>query len=162
MVRQRADALPLACETAIPLDDQRMDRGATMAQSTEAFVEAEAAGYTWERRTPQLEDDHLMAHTRNWLDALPKGVRPVQLPASFPRIANELSRLWPDTAALDQYFDDKEFSPRQDRHGFPPLIKEELLAMHVYSLRNRPRSFEERIPHQMSLLDSAFVAGELP
>src|SRR5450631_1889728 len=105
-----------------------------MPESTESFIEAEAAGFAWERRSPQLEDDRLMPHTQNWLNALPKGVCPVHLPTAFPRIANDLCRLWPETAVvLDQYFEEKEFSPRQDRRGFPPLIKEELLAMHVYS-----------------------------
>lgn len=77
---------------------------------------------------------------------------PVHLPAEFPRIANELARLWPETAALDLYFGEKEFSPRENRSGFSPLIREELLAMHVYSLRNRPVPYEERVPRQVSLL----------
>ena len=109
-----------------------------MQESTESFIEAEAAGHTWERRSPTSEDSQVLAHTHNWLNALPQGVRPVHLPADFPRIANDLARLWPETSALDHYFEDKEFSPREDRQGFPALIKEELLAMHIYSLRNRP------------------------
>jgi hypothetical protein len=125
-----------------------------MSESTQSFIEAEAAGYTWERRSPRLEDDHLMAHTQNWLNALPRGVRPVHLPAAFPRIANELCSLWSDTLVLDRYFEEKEFSPRPDRAGFPPLIREELLAMHVYSLRSRPTPFEARDPQQVSLLGS--------
>ena len=124
-----------------------------MRNNTESFIEAEAAGHTWERRSPTPEDSHVLAHTHNWLNALPHGVRPVHLPADFPRIANDLARLWPETSALDHYFEEKEFSPREDRHGFPPLIKEELLAMHVYSLRNRRAPYEEGAPHQMSLLD---------
>jgi hypothetical protein len=123
-----------------------------MHESTQSFIDAEAAGHTWERRSRSPEDDQILGHTWNWLNALPKGVRPVRLPAEFPRIANDLSRLWPETAALDLYFDEKEFSPRQDRQGFPPLIKEELLAMHVYSLRNRLVPYSERAPQQMSLL----------
>ena len=124
-----------------------------MQESTKSFTEAEAAGHTWERRSPTPEDSHVLAHTLNWLNALPHGVRPVRLPADFPRIANDLARLWPETSALDHYLEEKEFSPREDRHGFPPLIKEELLAMHVYSLRNRRAPHEERASHQMSLLD---------
>ncbi len=108
-----------------------------MKESTQSFVDAEAAGHTWERRPPSPDDDRVLGHTWNWLNALPKGVRPVYLPTDFPRISNDLSRLWPDTAALDLYFEDKEFSPRPDRRGFPPLIKEELLAIHVYSNRTR-------------------------
>jgi len=115
-----------------------------MHKSTKSFIEAEAARHAWERRLANPDDDHVLGHTQNWLNSLPKGVRPVQLPVTFPRIANDLCRVWSETAALDLYFEEKEFSPRQDRGGFPPLIKEELLAMHVYSLRNRPTSFEQR------------------
>ncbi len=123
-----------------------------MSESAESFVLAEAAGFTWKRRVPEPEDGLLLAHTHNWLEALPKGVRPVHLPQEFPRIANDLSRLWPETAALDRYFEDKEFSARPDRREFPQLIKEELLAMHLYSLRNRPAGYEQRSPRQASLL----------
>jgi len=115
-----------------------------MHKGTKSFIEAAAAGHTWLRRLANPDDDHVLGHTQNWLNSLPKGVRPVQLPVTFPRIANDLCRVWSETAALDLYFEEKEFSPRQDRGGFPPLIKEELLAMHVYSLRNRPTSFEQR------------------
>ena len=74
-----------------------------MTEHTESFIEAEAAGHTWERRSPRPEDDQVLGHTWNWLNALPKGVRPVHLPAEFPRIANDLSRLWAEVAALDLY-----------------------------------------------------------
>ena len=54
---------------------------------------------------------------------------PIHLPADFPRIANDLSRLWSQMATLDLYLRDKEFNPREDRKGFTPLISKELLAM---------------------------------
>ena len=113
-----------------------------MPESTKSFIEAEAAGFTWQRRSPRPEDEHVLGHTHNWLQALPMGARPVHLQQEFPRIANELAQLWEEIPALDLYFEEKEFSPRENRHGFPPLIKEELLALHVYSLRNRPESYE--------------------
>lgn len=123
-----------------------------MSESPESFVLAEAAGFAWERRTPRPEDAHLLAQTQNWLSALPKGVRPVHLPSEFPRIANDLSRLWAEPVALDHYFEEKEFSPRPDRRGFSPVIKEELLCMHVYSLRNRATLYGRRPAKQASLL----------
>ncbi len=127
-----------------------------MAESTESFIEAEAAGYTWERRSPVPADEHLLGHTDNWLNALPKGVRPVHLQHDFPRIANALASLWGATAELDRCFEDIEFSPREDRHGFPPLIKEELLALHVHSLRSRPLPYEvralQRALHQAAVI----------
>ncbi|MBE0548100.1 MAG: hypothetical protein IH627_10695 [Rubrivivax sp.] len=127
-----------------------------MPESTESFIKAEAASHTWERRSPRPEDDNVLAHTDNWLHALPVGIRPIHLQQEFPRIANDLARLWAETPALDLYFEEKEFSPREDRNGFPPLIKEELLAMHVYSLRNRPARYEQqalvRAPHHGAIL----------
>jgi hypothetical protein len=123
-----------------------------MPETTQSFLEAEAAGFTWERRAPLPGDDQILSHTDNWLHTLPKGVRPVHLQSDFPRIANDLARLWTETLALDHYFEDKEFSLREGRSGFPPLIKEELLAMHVHSLRTRPSPYEGRVPQQMSLL----------
>ena len=66
-------------------------------------------GHTWEQRSANPEDDHVLGHTQTWLNALPKGVRPVQRPVTFPRIANDLSKLWSETAALDLYFEEKEF-----------------------------------------------------
>jgi hypothetical protein len=123
-----------------------------MHESTSSFIEAEAAGHTWERSSVHPDDAHVLWHTQNWLNALPKGVRPVHLQVTFPRIANDLSRLWPETSALDRYFEEKEFSPRPDRLGFSALIKEELLAMHVYSLRSRPPAYEDRVTQHASLL----------
>ncbi len=123
-----------------------------MHETPEFFTAAESAGHVWERRKPSPEDEHVLGHTRNWLNALPKGVRPIHLPEEFPRIVNALSSLWDETAALDLYFQEKEFSPREHRQGFAPLIKEELLAMHVYSLRTRSSAPEARVPQKASLL----------
>jgi hypothetical protein len=123
-----------------------------MNESLEAFVPTPAADVGWSRRTPRADDSRLLAHTWDWLNALPKAVRPVHLPADFPRIANDLSRLWPETAALDAYFADKEFSPREGRQGFAPLIKEELLAVHVYSLRTRALHSDGRAPQKSALV----------
>lgn len=121
-----------------------------MHQSAQAFNEVNPAGFSWERRSPRPDDEHVLGHTDSWLHALPKGLRPVRLQQDFPRIANDLARLWAKTEELDRYFDDKEFSPRDDRSGFPPLVKEELLALHLYSLRTRLASYGGRatqVPH---------------
>ena len=115
-----------------------------MPQSTQSFIEAKAAGYTWERRSPVPADEHVLGSTENWLNALPTGARPVLLQQSFPRIANDLARLWPEIEELDRYFEDMEYSSRAGRRGFPPLIQEELLAMHFHALRSRPVSYEEQ------------------
>ena len=117
-----------------------------------ARTDADSSSYAWARRSPSIEDEQLTSATVHWLDALPHGVRPVHLPDDFPRIANALCRLWPTTPALDLYFEEKEFSLREDRRGFPALIKEELLALHVHSLHTRPLPYEVRAPQRSSLL----------
>ena len=122
-----------------------------MLESNESFIETEAAGHSRHRRSLRPEDRQMLAHTDNWLNALPAGVRPLHLQQEFPRIANDLARLWGDTPALDQYFEEIEFSPREDRRGFRPLIKEELLAIHVYSLRHRPVPYAGRALQRASL-----------
>lgn len=118
--------------------------GAGMSESTESFIKAEVAGHTWKRRSPLPEDAHLLGHTDNWLYALPVGIRPVQLQLEFPRIANDLARLWTQTRGLDIYLEEKEFSSRENRRGFTPLIQEELRAMHLYALRSRSVLYKER------------------
>lgn len=86
------------------------------------------------RRERRLEDWMLMAATADWLKALPVGARPVSLHRRFPRIANELHRLWNQKQELSQYFEGLLEDARGTRQGFPPLIREELLALQAYAL----------------------------
>lgn len=89
------------------------------------------------RRPRERGDVRLFAETLDWLESLPRGVRPVQLPVDFVRITNELMRLWNDPAKLDRYFFEKGTDRRGGRIGFPPLVGEELNALHVHSVRSR-------------------------
>lgn len=89
------------------------------------------------RRPRERGDVRLFAETVDWLEALPHGVRPLQLPVDFIRITNELMRLWNDPAALDRYFLEKRTDRRGGRVGFPLLVGEELNALHVYSVQRR-------------------------
>lgn len=92
------------------------------------------------RRPPDWRDARLFAATIDWLDALPFGVRPVHLPVDFIRITNDLMRLWDHPVELERYFLEKELSRRSGRQGFPPLVGEELRALHIYSTRRRLRA----------------------
>ena len=108
-----------------------------MQASSEARGDVRPAAVAWVRHHPRPEDLFLTEPTKNWLDALPKGVRPRYLLWLFPRIVNEPFRLWDRPVALDLYFAEKESSPRDGRAGSPPLIREELLVLHLYPLRTR-------------------------
>ena len=89
----------------------------------------------WNRRPLQARDKALLGSTLYWLDALPRGVRPLQLPIRFARIANELCRLWLRPADFDFCLWDLRTDRRGDRDGFPPLVAEELRALHAYAER---------------------------
>lgn len=94
----------------------------------------ESLDWSLVRRARRLEDWMLLADTSKWLRSLPVGARPVALHKKFPRIANELCRLWFDANALADYFDSLLYDRRPGRQGFPALIQEELRALHAYSL----------------------------
>ncbi len=95
------------------------------------------ANRTLGRRPRRSGDVRLFGVTIDWLASLPAGVRPLQLPIDFTRITNELNRLWDDPVELDRYFSEKEADHRGGRVGFPPLVREELIALHIYSVRRR-------------------------
>jgi hypothetical protein len=103
------------------------------AMSTEFMSVSKAMG----RRPREQKDVRLLALTKRWLSSLPYGVRPVQMPVDFTRIANELARLWETPVELDRYLAEKESDRRGHRVGFPPLVAEELNALHIYSVRRR-------------------------
>ena len=100
-----------------------------------ASVSFNGASLALGRRPRRREDVRLLAETIDWLEALPFGVRPVQLPIDFIRITNELARLWNDPIELDRCLSEKESDRRGGRVGFPPLVGEELNALHIYSVR---------------------------
>ncbi len=101
----------------------------SMPASFEAMREQLWIGY---RRARRVEDQVLLRDTLLWRRGLPKGVRPHELPLLFPRIANELCRVWNDAPALDAYLDSLLFDKRGGRKGFPPLVREELQALSVF------------------------------
>jgi hypothetical protein len=88
----------------------------------------------WPRRRLQKSDQILLDECKAWLLTLPVGVRPRYLPVQFPRIVNEIFHLWHDPIALERYLIDKFVQHRENWQGFSPLIREELLAMDMYSV----------------------------
>jgi hypothetical protein len=122
-----------AAETAFAEADQ----ASRNRMATNASAEFNGAALALGRRPIEGRDARLSAATIDWLEALPFGVRPLQLPVDFIRIANELTRLWNDPVELDRYFSEQESDHRGGRIGFPPLVGEELNALHTFSVRRR-------------------------
>lgn len=92
------------------------------------------------RRRALLPTDHtLMVDTHRLLLSLPKGVRPLQLPRDFPRIANALSLRWPILDSAIAYLDELLVDRRGGRRGFPPLVAEEIRALRGFALAQLER-----------------------
>ena len=85
----------------------------------------------WSKRRRPLEesDVRLTPLAMSWLERLPHGVRPLNLPHSYPRILNQLAAAWNDVDACLAMLDDLVVDQRGDRHGFPSNIALELVAL---------------------------------
>jgi hypothetical protein len=84
-------------------------------------------------RQPMTTDDlHLSPETRQLLQSLDKLVLPIHLASRFPRVLNEIARLWRRPAHLDRYFDDLLIDKRGGRQGFPFAVAAELAGLKDY------------------------------
>jgi hypothetical protein len=83
------------------------------------------------RRSLQPLNQQLPA-TAKWAAGVPVEVQPLALVQMFPRIANNLARLWHDNIGLQNYLDDLLVDRRGGRCGFPPEIQSELLILRAY------------------------------
>ena len=68
-----------------------------------------------------------MAH--DWLASLPGPMRPAELCAAYPRVANRLALCWNDPALTERLLDDLLIGRRGKRKGFPASVTEELLRL---------------------------------
>lgn len=88
------------------------------------------------RRWRQPLDQQLPA-TARWVATLPSEIQPLALLQRFPRIANDLARVWHDDTELQLHLDELLTDRRGGRQGFPPEIHQELLMLREYSNRQR-------------------------
>jgi hypothetical protein len=116
----------------------------------------------WLRRAACSSDVSLLAMTDDWLCALPKGARPLRMPGRFPRITNELARLWNDHHLLGDYFREKEGDQRGDRIGFEPIIKEELFALRVHSASAAASNAREQQKPQTMSIEFVSLQPKMP
>lgn len=84
---------------------------------------------------PQAEP--LSSVARVWLTSLPAGLRPAQLCARYPRVANRLALCWPDRGLALRLFDDLLVDRRGGRRGFPAEVKAELVALRDRASREK-------------------------
>jgi hypothetical protein len=71
--------------------------------------------------------DELHNETRAWLKHLPRNVEPRALVKQFPRLANDIARLWSDAPVCGKFIDNLLFGTRNGtREGFPYEVAFEL------------------------------------
>ena len=73
-----------------------------------------------------------LARTLEWVASLPADVQPTALLRHYARIANVIAAIWRDSKSLQSYMDCLFTDDRGDRHGFPPDVLHELLALREY------------------------------
>ena len=85
------------------------------------------------RRAGQADESRLSAETVAFLSSLDQSVRPYQLAVRFPRIVNNVARLWQQPGQLDRYLAELLIDTRGNRQGFPLRILTELVTLKEHS-----------------------------
>lgn len=93
----------------------------------------------WEKaRSPQREQDQVLSdQVLGWLQLLPQPVRPSELCARYPRVANRIALCWSDPLLTEQVFDALLLSQRGKRKGFPPRVAAEMLRLRAFHARHK-------------------------
>ena len=76
--------------------------------------------------------NYMLPASMQWLNALPKVVRPWALITEYPRIANLLVIAWGNPTACRAYFDNLLVDRRGNRKGFPPDVLRDLQRLRDY------------------------------
>jgi hypothetical protein len=90
------------------------------------------ADFSKRRQPPKKEDLELSAEGRALLASIEASARPTQLAERFPRIVNQMARLWKMPREMDRCFDELLTDTRGTRSGFPLQILMELGALKDY------------------------------
>lgn len=82
------------------------------------------------RRVPTQLDLRLQDATMMWLRSLDPAMRPRELAARFPRLANRLAACWHDPTETMRVIGELVLDSRGGRRGFPLGVATELTALH--------------------------------
>jgi hypothetical protein len=83
--------------------------------------------------------------TTTWIDALPNSVRPRELGARYPWIADKLCLLWNEPRRCTRYLADLLIARSGTRDGFGPKVAREIsgLRLHYAMLHPRERGWTD-------------------
>lgn len=101
-------------------------------------------GPDWQalRRPVDPQQVQLRPHALAWLRKLEPELRPRELIARFPRVANQIAEAWSDPVLCLRVLSALVVDQRGDRRGFPLSVAVELTTLHdhLYALARRQRT----------------------
>jgi len=95
-------------------------------------TKAKQAAKSYMRQPVTFDDLGLCLEARALLQSFDNRFLPIHLACRFPRVLNQIARLWNRPARLDDYFDDLLIDRRGGRQGFPFAVASELSALKHY------------------------------
>jgi len=98
-----------------------------------------AGPHDWSQHRKPPPVDYLLPASEEWIDLLPPAAFPGALATHYPRIVNLIAILWNDHTGCFLYFDDLLIDRRGGRHGFPDVVKRDLLRLRDYWWHVRSR-----------------------
>jgi hypothetical protein len=97
-------------------------------------------------REPQRPmDTALSSMAQDWLQTLPRPIRPAELCTAYPRVANRLALCWNDPALTERLLDDLLIGRRGKRKGFPKAVADELLRLRRFHDHFRGSETEDTV-----------------
>jgi len=100
--------------------------------------EGQDFAHIWSNKRKAVPPKNLLPVSSKWLLGLPNNVRPYNLAAKYPRIANILALQWSKPAACRAYFNEILSDRRGNRKGFPAEVLRELKGLRDYHYEMRP------------------------
>jgi hypothetical protein len=83
-----------------------------------------------DKRAPSNREDRILSlDAVDWLQSLPRDVRPYNLAQRYPRICNRLVERWKYPDLMIPYFEDLLMAGRGGRQGFPMTIAMEIAGL---------------------------------
>src|SRR5690348_4145714 len=85
--------------------------------------------FDWNAFRRKRPPEGLLPETEKWAEALPDGMKPKNLLAMYPRIANRLAVAWRNASDVQDVLDDLMIDRRGGRRGFPPPVHADLVRL---------------------------------
>lgn len=99
-----------------------------------ALKRVDPASWSKQRRPAEARDRLLTPAADMWLDQLPRGIRPLDLPRAYPRIANEIAEVWNNGPLCLRLLEELMVDRRGGRRGFPARVALEIAALRDHRL----------------------------